>query len=149
MSDHDMGPSPVASITPDVTPDDEPAVISIQPVPAIVQTGRGQVGWLRTRVTTITRRWGKGESARCMLCPQGWCTAYKECCTITVEGHVAREDAKMFSLAGLVRSPLGPLGLVPEVGVLKVFKVHDGWVDAPPAPDPGKERILQFGRPLP
>jgi hypothetical protein len=80
---------------------DSPDVIRMQPLPVATRSCRfrtpgGQV------VTAIVRQWKPGDSGpqgRCRLCPE--CSAYDDCCLMTIGRHVTAEDAPLVSVNGL------------------------------------------------
>lgn len=73
---------------------DSPAVVSIQPYPALTLTNH--LGG----ATAVTRIWEDGDEARCRLCPREKCKVYDGVCMVGVMNHVPTEDAPLLDTHG-------------------------------------------------
>ncbi len=96
--------APSRPVTPPVNDSTPAAEYSPQspttiPAPTITQTGNLTIGG-RT-VTSITRRWERGQAELCRLCPDGDCTAFRGICTVLVPLDVPSAEAPLFSTRGL------------------------------------------------
>lgn len=83
-----------------------PITIAMQPTPWLAMVAYLDVG--AHRVTSISRSWREGDSARCQLCPT--CKASYDQCLVMRVGHVPIESAALFSI-GDVRGPQGQDGI--------------------------------------
>lgn len=73
--------------------------IAIQPTPietSIIVTP--DLKW-----TSLVRNWADGDPERCRLCPAGECIVRLGKCHMVVPGVVARDEAELYSSAGVAR----------------------------------------------
>ncbi len=83
-----------------------------RPILTLVSHSVNRGGW----TTSVARRWAPG-GATCQLCPADQCGVVDGLCLVTVQRHVAPEDAPGLSLVpdddrpvDGPAAPLGPIG---------------------------------------